>query len=111
MQEIKFAPDLFKLILSGQKTTTVREGSRKYSLVPVRFVTDPPNKRGMVNVAQGFITKVELKQFRHLSGDEAEQEGFKGLPDLVKRLKEIYPDIGLDSEITKVEFKVVGEEI
>ena len=111
MQEIKFASDLFKLILSGKKTTTIRKGLREYSLGPVMFVTDPPDKRGMVRVAQGFITKVELKQFRHLSGDEAEQEGFKGLPDLVKRLKEIYPDIGLDSEITRVEFKIVGEGI
>ena len=111
MQEIKFAPDLFRLILSGKKTTTVRKGLREYSLGPVIFVTDPPDKHDRVNVAQGFITKVELKQFRHLTGDEAKQEGFKSLPDLARRLKEIYPDIGLDSEITKVEFKVTGEGI
>ena len=108
MQIIKFAPDLFKMVVSGKKTTTVRKGLREYTLGPVEFISDPPDRYDRVAVSRGFITKVELKQFKHLRWEDAEQEGFKGLPDLVKRLKEIYPDIGMDSEITRVEFRMEG---
>ena len=109
-QEIKFAPDLFKMVKSGRKTTTIRKGLRKYTLGPVMFVTDPPDKRGMVKTAKGFITKVELKQFKHLKTDEAQQAGYECLRYLGMRLRDIYPDIDLESEVTKVEFMLEGED-
>ena len=105
-QEIKFATDLFKMVISGKKTNTVRKGLREYSLGTVLFVTDPPNKHGMVKTAKGFITKIELSRLKHLTDHEAGLAGYKCLGDYVRRLKEIYPDIGLDSEITKVEFRL-----
>ena len=108
MQEIKFASDLFKLILSGKKTTTVREGLREYALGPVEFVTDPPDKRGMVKTVRGFITKVQLKQFRHLTSSDAERGGYETIGQMVSRLKKIYPGIGLDDEVTIVEFRRLG---
>ena len=105
MQVIKFAPDLFKLVMEGTKTSTVRKGVRDYTLGPVDIITDPPDRHDRVKVTQRYITKIELKYLDELTDEDARRESYDGLKPLLTRLKHIYPDIDGDSEITVVEFR------
>ena len=105
MQNIKFAPDLFKLVKEGRKTSTVRNGVRNYTIGPVQFVTDPPDKNDRVRIRLRFITKVELKTLKELTVEDAMNEYCHNVEQLIDRLKQIYPEINDDSEVTVVTFR------
>ena len=105
MQEIRFAKDLFELVKKGVKTSTVRNGIRDYTLGPVQCITDPPDKNDRVRIISKFITKIELKTLKELTLEDAVNEYYDSVEHLVGRLKQIYPDIVGDSEITLVTFR------
>jgi len=99
MQTIKFKPDLFDLVLRGKKLSTVRKGLRDYTLGDVLLETDPSRY-----TIHGTITKIELKKLSDLTDSDAKKEGYDSINSLLERVKQIYPEIQDDSEITVVDF-------
>ncbi len=100
MQTIKFKPEIFNMVLDGRKSSTIRMGLRDYTLGEVLLETDPPHY-----TIHGEIVKLEKKQLMHLTEENAQEEGYSCLSELLGVLLQIYPDIASISVITVVHFR------
>jgi len=89
------------MILSGQKTATIRLGlvKPKYKEMIVHGGGRP--------VAKIMITKVTYKKVRELTEEDAIKDGFSSLRELLEELRKVYPEITNDDWVTVIEFRVV----
>lgn len=90
-----------KLILSGEKTTTIRRG-----------IIKPKHKRVYLHSGGKIVGELEIKSVRYLTvGDltekDARRDGFKDKEELLNGLRKFYPDLNEDDYITILEFKLV----
>ncbi len=99
---INFDRKYKKKILKGEKVTTIRLGKRKFSegQEVVLSVEDKP-------FAKATVKRVEYKKLSELSEEDAKKDGFHSKKKLLKVLKQYYPKIREDSEITVIEFENV----
>jgi len=88
------------LILSGRKKTTIRLGHviPRYEEVIVHGHGRP--------LCKVRIRRVTYKRVKELTDDDALKDGFNGLAELLRALKETYGDISPDMEVTIIEFNV-----
>lgn len=96
--DIRLAADLVPLVLSGEKTSTVRLGIREYPLGPARFVS------GALSIPIE-ITEVEFTQVARLDRRGAKSEGYGSLSELLSAVRRFYPGIAMDDDITVVRFR------
>lgn len=100
LQAILIAGDVAKAdVLYGRKKITIREGYRDYVLGPVLIGCHILSWATMRN-----ITRVQHKTLKEVTVEEYEADGFKTRGDMIKGLKEFYPDINFDSPITIIEW-------
>ena len=101
MDVIKFAPDLFDLIMKGRKTRTIREGIRAYTLGDAIFETADESER-----EEGFICGLRTVKFKDLTDEDAIYSVYDTVDNLKDRLLDIYPDLKDFSDVTVVDFKL-----
>jgi len=90
--EIGLNPEFYPLILEGTKSTTIRfsKGSIHFPLhttLPL-IISTTREQKGDVHVR-----KIELKSFDTLNDEDARNDGFSNVSELVKVLTEIYGHI------------------
>jgi len=91
-------------IIKGEKKTTLREGHRDYKAGKVVFViTSEFGKAAIAVIKQ--ITRVEWKLLKEVTEEEIVAYGFNNIEDMLTSLRAFYPEIGLDSPITVIEWK------
>jgi hypothetical protein len=101
MERIALADKFFELVNNGTKTSTIRYKHRDYKTGECLFYSYTSDLTARVE-----ITDVSYKTFAELTEDDAKQDGFKDLHELKSTLYDIYPNIKLKDEITKVIFKI-----
>ena len=96
MNDIAIDPKYTPQILSGRKTTTVRSGRRDYQLVPGTLGEFD------IMILEVAYSSLELALRHHKT------DGFEHPMHMVDALREFYPDLSLDDEVTTVTFGVVS---
>jgi hypothetical protein len=97
MFTMKLVSDLWTELMSGAKQCTIRAGRRDVPLGPMRFEETNGTRAACVNV-----TDVRHKLLRELTDEEARVDGAKDAPEMKNALRQFYPDLTEDSEITLV---------
>lgn len=95
IQEIALDSAFNNKVLDGTKTTTVRPGRRDYRLEPTRLGSIAVR---VVEVAYMSLERA-LRFYR--------TDGFEKAEDLLQTLREFYPGLGLDEEVTVVTFELM----
>ena len=87
-------------VLDGFKNITIREGYRNYTPGPVMIGCHILSWAVLKE-----ITRVEWKLLKDVTEPEMLADGFNSLDDVLVGLRRFYPEIGLDSSITVIEWK------
>ena len=101
-KRINFDEEYVKMILSGEKKTTIRKGLKNY---PVGKIVEFTANNKVFCKAR--ILKAVVKRLKELNDKDAMEDGFKNKEELVKALKKIYGDFRDDEFVTIVHFEVV----
>jgi len=90
-----------RLLLSGRKKATIRLGKvvPKYDEVIVHSWGRP--------VAKARIVRVEYKQVRDLTDEDARKDGFKSKRELLQELRRVYGNFKDSDLVTVIELEVV----
>lgn len=102
-KRINFDEEYVKMILDGDKRTTIRKGLKNY---PVGKIVEFTANNKVFCKAR--ILKAVVKRLKELNDEDAIDDGFKSKDDLIRALKRIYGDFKDDEFITIVHFEVVG---
>ncbi len=102
-KRINFDAEYVKMILCGEKRTTIRRGIKNY---PVGRIVDlTVNYKPF---AKARVSKVIVKRLNELTDEDAKMDGFKNKHELVQALKRIYGDIKDNEFVTVVHFEVLN---
>jgi hypothetical protein len=97
---IRLAREFLPWVRSGKKKSTIREGTR--NLIPGPAILASGDEEAAVR-----ITTVTHNTLGMLTEEDAKEEGFDTLSELIDTLKRFYPRIGTTSAVTIVRFKVI----
>jgi len=89
-------------LLSGSKLATIRAGNVKYKPGDVVLVYC-----GGLVLGRAKILRVERRKLIDLTEEDARRDGFSSLRELLKALKQHYPNIKRDTPLTVIEFEWV----
>jgi hypothetical protein len=87
-------------VLDGLKKITIREGHRNYTLGPVMI-----GCHLLSWATLRTITKIQWKLLKEVTDEEMFADGFISQDDMMAGLRQFYPNIGLDSPVTVVEWE------
>ena len=87
-------------ILYGAKTITIREGHRDYRPGPVMICCHLVPWAVMAD-----ITNVRHCVLSETTEEEYEADGFHSQPDLLRGMKEFYPNMTFDSPVTIIKWE------
>jgi len=99
---LMFSMKYLEELLNGSKRATVRAGNVKYRPGDIVLV----HCGGLV-LGRARITRVERKELIDLSEEDARKDGFSSLQELLKALKQHYPNLKRDTPLTILEFQWV----
>lgn len=102
--EIFFAERYLPIILSGAKTTTVRNGIREYK--PGVYKAYTPDKSKHITI---HINRTEVTTFGKISDETAKTDGYTNADELKDDLLKFYPQLTQDSPVTIVYFEAQEE--
>ncbi len=97
-----FSKKYLKELLSGSKLTTIRAGNIKYKPGDVVLVYC-----GGLVLGRARILRVERRKLIDLTEEDARRDGFSSLHELLKALKQHYPNIRRDTPLVLIEFEWV----
>jgi hypothetical protein len=97
-----FSRKYLEELLNGSKLATVRAGNVKYRPGDIVLV----HCGGLV-LGRAKITRVERKKLIDLSEEDARKDGFSSLQELLKALRQHYPNLKRDTPLTILEFQWV----
>ena len=99
---LHFLPRYVKDILSGRKVATVRLGKKgvRPGMIVYLAVSGRP-------FAKARVVSVRVKKLKELTTEEIKKEGSRSFSELVKELRQIYPVISPEDEITYIEWRIV----
>jgi len=96
-------PEMMAKIIAGVKKITVRLGFKDYKVDKAVFVLTSENDKATLAVVKN-IKKIQWKTLLQLTKEEIEADGYKDLNDALNGLRRFYPEIGLESLITVIEW-------
>jgi len=109
-QTLKLANELFEDLRGGIKKCTVRAGKRDVSLGPLIFEsTDPVDDDSVFLFQEVNITEVRYTTLKYLSDEVAQMDGAADAVELLGSLRNFYPDLDLNDEITIIIFNEVKD--
>jgi hypothetical protein len=100
MEKINFSKEYVKPILEGRKKTTIRKGLKRYS-ASVQLVVDAET------FAKARVKKVVVKRVKELTEEDAINDGFKNLDELMTALRKIYGDLKANEFVTILHFEIL----
>lgn len=89
MKTIKFNKEYYLLILTGEKTQTLRKNKKRIRPGETVRAIFP----GTEMQCKLKITKIGYKQFKYINEEDAKLEGFETVEELKKTLMTIYPTL------------------
>ncbi len=100
MQTLKLADKHFPAVRDHQKRVTIRKGYRDVKPGPMLLesATD-----GFDSI-EVMIGRVIFTPAGEMTDKEARQDGFRDLTDLIRGMKEYYPDFDENTEVTIIHF-------
>ena len=99
---LMFSKKYLKELLSGSKLTTIRAGNVRYRPGDIVLVYC-----GGLVLGRARILRVERKKLIDLTKEDARRDGFSSMQELLKALKQHYPNIRRDTPLTLIEFEWV----
>tara|TARA_Y100000310_G_scaffold331138_1_gene404171 strand:+ start:675 stop:1040 length:366 start_codon:yes stop_codon:yes gene_type:complete len=84
-------------ILAGEKQITIREGHRAYSPGPVMLGCGK-----VVWCVYADITNVRITTLDRVTDEEYMDDGYESTLEMLKDLRQYYPDLGLESDVTVI---------
>lgn len=100
MNILKLRKEMFPAIISGNKTSTSRQGVRLINPNEKLKIVMTEDERFGIDMV---VTNVHYCKFNELTKEEAIKEGYSSLQELQDVLKKIY-DIEKDDDFTIIEF-------
>lgn len=97
---LNFKREYKDAILSGEKTCTIRLRTNLRAGDEARIVA------GGERIGIAEITGVTRKRVSDLTYNDAKRDGFSNLEDLLNALRRHYRDIGPDTEISVIRFRL-----
>jgi hypothetical protein len=94
---IPISSEFVPQITSGGKVSTIRSGTRNYPLGPAVL-------RSRLHRIPVSITSIRHKNLSELRENDASNDGFPSLAELLIALRKFYPSIGDDDAVTIIEF-------
>lgn len=102
---IKFHPEIFKMIVSGDKLSTLRLGIKRYTLGPCRLLSVDPISGEPIDCIREVITNLSIVKFGDLFDYHSDLEGYgSDIGKLKEVIRSIYPGIKDDDVMTFVEW-------
>lgn len=99
MQGLKLLPHYFEKAKRGEKRGTIRVGRKPFIVGPAELVRADTGERFGVH-----ITRVELLTFNLLRHEDIWRDGFQSRKVLWAALKNIYPELQPDDDLTVVTY-------
>jgi len=87
------------LIRRGEKSSTIRKGTRPYPIGPAVLRSDGEEIRIL-------ITGVRFSTTASLTQSDAVKDGFESLGELLDALREFYPDLLPSDSVTITSFRI-----
>ena len=100
MDSLKLRKKLFPLVLSGKKTSTSRQGVRRFEIGEEIELVMTEDETCSINVT---ITNVKYIKYKDPTENEAIKEGYSSLEELQLALERIYT-VNDDDDFTIIEF-------
>ena len=100
---LKFNKQYYQLIIDGVKTQTIRKSNKRLQVDEIVKAIFP----GTDHECEIRITDTGYKQFKYLTLEDAELEGYETLEELKETLLKIYPRLDNFDRIYWYRFKVV----
>lgn len=94
------AEEVFDNLQYGDKLVTIRKGRRDIILDDLLFECVDGTRKDIVEVR-----KVIHCRLAEVPEEYYRKDGFESLLDMLEGMRDFYPDISFDSEVTVVEFK------
>lgn len=104
MPEIKIKKSRLEMIRKGVKTATLRDGHRNYE---VNRETSIVNSENPLDSVQVTINKLVYLKYSQIDLAVAKKQGYDTVEAFLTSLKDVYPNLTADSEVTHVEFSVI----
>ena len=103
-RQLLFAKGFADIIRNGQKRITIRRGERNYKVgdVVVRKCKEGDQLRLE-------ITDVRVSMLKFVLSDDLRDDGFVNADDAVYILSQWYKGISLDSTVTAIRFRYLGD--
>lgn len=98
---LNFKKKYLERVLRGEKTTTIRRGIVTPSKDHVYLTCD-----GQV-LGEARISSLRFVKIRDLTDADAKRDGFESRDELLKALREIYPDISQEDWVTVISLEDV----
>ncbi len=102
MKRIHFDSKYIPQILTGEKTTTVRKGIRRYA-VGERVQLVASNKP----FATAEVVSVEVKRLSEIDKRDARRDGFASKEALLRDLRKIYGKLHDEEFVTIIHFRIL----
>ena len=102
MRSLSFRKDFREMILSGDKTATLRMGWKDYTPGEIVNITVDSTV-----IATAVITSVRRKKWHQITDDDAGVDGFSTIDELRDVLVQIYGPFEDDTVFTQIKFRVV----
>ncbi len=99
MRHLQFDGKYYELLKSGKKKATIRLEKPKVKVGDVVYI----HSAGKV-LGKAKITRIITKKISQLTDEDARLDGFKSRSELIRALKEHYPQLRGDKEIVIIEF-------
>lgn len=100
---IKFNKKYYNPIINGNKTQTLRNHNKRLKEDEIAKAIFP----GTELEVKIRITKTGYKQFKYLTEEDAEREGYMSLKELKTELHAIYPRLDPHDRLYYYQFEVV----
>lgn len=102
MQTMKLAAKFMPLIRTHRKIRTIRKGIKQVSVGAALTFVNADDELDRHTV---FITGAQILALKRVTDGDAQMDGFRDWDDLLVGLREFYPDLTIDEEVTIIDFK------
>lgn len=104
MSELKIKKARLEMIRKGVKTATLRDGRRNYDVNREASIV---NSEDPLDSVQVMINKLVYLKYSEIDLSVAQKQGYDTVDAFLKSLKDVYPSLTANSEVTHVEFSVI----
>lgn len=99
---LPITPEFILMVRSGSKTTTIRKGIRKVQKNAVLIL-----RGGGADEVPVLVIGVKIRKMKDLDLNDAHNEGYSTVEELLGELLQIYPNLSGETPLTIISFRTL----